>query len=180
MGRKSKLTPEQWEEVLSKAMAEDSSKRAIAKEYGIAESSLRGMINARLKVMKEAAGQIVAAEKNLAKLPHSAQVMVMDHAAQLLRISNHLLVAAMAGARDAEQLACLASRQVDKIDADNPLESAETLSAISALTRLKNESAKLAVDLTKSPQSVQPLPPPNQCVVEMTDEELMAIASQNG
>ncbi|SAL25877.1 helix-turn-helix domain-containing protein [Caballeronia telluris] len=146
MGRKSKLTDDQWEQI-KRRLLEGESRRAIAKEFGISESSIREKVSAQVSEIKSVANQIVITERALSALPISAQITAQNLASKLRSISNHLASAADYGAATAHRLSALAHSEVEKIDDANPLSSAESLRGIAALTSLANESGKIALNL---------------------------------
>lgn len=146
MGRKSKLTDDQWE-AIKRRLLEGEPRRAIAKEFGISESSIREKVSAQVSEIKEVANQIVKTERALAALPISAQITAQNLASRLRSISNHLASAADYGAATAHRLSALAHNEVAKIDDAEPLKSSENLRGIAALTQLANESGKIALNL---------------------------------
>lgn len=146
MGRKSKLTDEQIHEAVKRTI-DGEPIRAIAREYGIAESSLRERISAQVSGIKDAANQIVSAEQKLSALPIAAQITAQNLAAKLRAISDNLLSAATYGAMTAHRLHGMAHEQLDKIDSADLESSEEHLKAVAQLTRVANESSSLAVNL---------------------------------
>lgn len=72
-------------------------------------------------------------------------------------ISTHLSGAARFDAATAHRLAGIANAQVDKVDDSNPMESQEVLQAISTLTKMSNEAARIGVDLINASKK-DPLP----------------------
>lgn len=89
MGRPSKLTEDQWAKIKVRLLNGES-RRAIAKEFGISESSIREKVSAQVTEIKNVAHQIVATEKALQALPISAQLTAQNHASRLRSISDHL------------------------------------------------------------------------------------------
>lgn len=148
MGRKSKLTEAQWAE-LFRRVAEGESRRALSREFGISEASIR---EKEAKIGKTAdvqnvARMIVETERALQSLPVSAQVSAQNLAAKLRSISDSLASAAELGARTAHRLHSLANSEVAKVDDAEPLASMEALRNVGALTKLGNESAAIALNL---------------------------------
>lgn len=146
MGRKSKLTPDQWNEI-QKRHIDGESLRSLAKEFGVSESSARERISAQSAQIKTVANQIVTAERALAQLPVSAQITAQNLASKLRAISDNLASAAQYGAATAHRLSALANSEVAKVDDADPLASAEKLRGVAALTTLANESGKIALNL---------------------------------
>jgi hypothetical protein len=146
MGRKSKLTEAQWAEI-ERRLLEGEPRRALAREFGIAESSIRERLSAQVKETKSVANQIVNTEQRLSALPISAQINAQNLASKLRAISGHLASAAEYGASTAHRLSAIAASEVEKIDDVEPGRSAETLRGVAALTALANESSKIAINL---------------------------------
>lgn len=146
MGRKSKLTPDQWNE-FQKRHINGESLRKLAKEFGVSESSAREKISAQSAQIKSVANQIVTTEQALAALPISAQITAQNLASKLRAISDNLASAAHHGAATAHRLSALANTEVAKVDDADPLASSEKLRGVAALTTLANESAKIAINL---------------------------------
>jgi hypothetical protein len=182
MGRKSKLTDEQWARIKERLL-EGESRRAIAKEFGISESSIREKVSAQVSEIKTVANQIVATERALKALPISAQITAQNLASRLRSISDHLASAANYGAATAHRLSALAHSEVEKIDDASPLSSGESLRGIAALTSLANESGKIALNLLAANKD-RPFEgdenPTNKEPRDLTDEELAAGLAQYG
>ena len=146
MGRKSKLSEKQWADIQRRVL-EGESVRALAKEYGIAESSLRGKISVETAQIKIVANQIVSTERAIQALPISAQITAHSLASKLRSISDHLAAAANYGAATAHRLSALANAQIEKIDDADPMSTADVLRGAAALTSVANESGKMGLNL---------------------------------
>lgn len=148
MGRKSKLTSEQWADI-DRRILENESIRALSREFGVSDSSIRERRDklGKSKTVQEVAHKIVEAENSLAALPISAQVSARNLAARLLSISNSLACAAEHGAATSHRLNALANSEVAKVDDANPMASMESLRTVGVLTKLANESANIALNL---------------------------------
>jgi len=148
MGRKSKLTDSQWVEI-ERRLLEGESRRALAKEFGVAESTLREKVTAQVTQIKVVANQIVATEQALKALPISAQLSAQSLASKLRSISDHLARAADYGAATAHRLSAIAHSEVAKIDDATPLnaQSVESLKGIAVLTKMANDSSSIALNL---------------------------------
>lgn len=106
----------------------------------------------------------------LAVLPVAQQYQAISLAEKLRNISANLAGAAEYGAATAHRLQAIAHAQVQKIDDADPMNSQEQLQAISALTRISNDSAKLGADLVSaSSRNKADEPSP---VSSLSDEEL--------
>lgn len=147
MGRRSKLSGDQWAQVEQRLM-EGESRRALAREFGISEASIRARFpTAQAEQVKAVANQIVAAERALQALPIPAQITAHNLAAKLRAISDNLASAASYGAATAHRLNALANSEVAKVDDAAPLANVEALKGVSALTKLANDSASIALNL---------------------------------
>lgn len=148
MGRPSKLTDRQWEQVGKRLLAGEKA-RHLAKEYGVAESTIRERFSGVNAEIKSVANQIVATESALKALPVSAQIAAHDLAAQLRSISGHLAGAANYGAATAHRLSGIAHAKVQEIDDAAPLDekSLEALKGVAVLTRMANDSSMIGMNL---------------------------------
>lgn len=148
MGRKSKLTPEQWAEV-DRRIIEGESIRALAREFGVSDATIRERIakHGKKENVQEVARKIVDAEQSLAALPLTAQITARNLAEKLLAISDNLASAAHYGAQTAHRLNALANSEVQKVDDADPLASVVSLKGVAALTKLANDSASIALNL---------------------------------
>lgn len=155
MGRKSKLTPEQWGE-LEKALLEGESVRAQARKFGISESSIRERMRnvAKTPGVKEVASMIVeanaakhVAERALSNLPLSAQISAQNLAERLISIGHNLAAAADDGSAIARRLSAIAKTEVQKVDDVDPLATVGHLKSVSTLMNLAKEAAHIPLNL---------------------------------
>lgn len=148
MGRKSKLTPEQWAEV-DRRLLEGDAIRRVAADYPITEASIRARLAkiGKREDVQQVAAKIVDAQRSLEALPISARVIAQNLADKLRSISDSLASAAELGAKTAHRLQHLANSEVGKVDDADPLQSMEALKGVSALTRLANDSSHIALNL---------------------------------
>jgi len=148
MGRKSKLTDDQWAEV-DRRILEGESIRALAREFSISDSAIRERIAKHGKVenVQIVARKIVDAEISLAALPITAQITAQNLAAKLRAISDNLAGAAHYGAATAHRLAALANAEVQKVDDADPLSSLDAMRGVAMLTKLSNDSAQTGLNL---------------------------------
>jgi hypothetical protein len=151
MAKKGVLTQKQWSDIEKRLFAGEGS-RALSKEFGVPESTIRTRYSAQNKKVKEVVNQVIAAEENFYSLPIAAQVSAQSLINELRAVSFHLVGAAKQGAMTAHKLSGIANLQVDKIDETNPLseESQPALEAIAALTKVSNDSARIGIELIKS------------------------------
>jgi hypothetical protein len=104
MARPSKLTDAQWEKIGKRLLAGESAS-SLAREFGVSKASVSARFSERVKNVKDAANQIVAAEAALSKLNVSEQLAARSLADDLKAISEHLAGAARFGAAKS-RLAC--------------------------------------------------------------------------
>lgn len=149
MGRKSSLNEKQWAEIGKRLLAGKESARALAREFGTSEASVRRKFPAQRKDVKTVANQILAAEQALADLPVSSQIDAVNLAHELRAISIHLAGAAKFGAATAHRLAGIANGEVEKIDDAKPLDadSLSSLKTVAVLTKVANEASVIGVNL---------------------------------
>jgi hypothetical protein len=150
MGRKSKLSDAQWKRIEERLLNGEAG-NALAKEFGIAPSTLREK-TAHLKIIKESVNQIVTAESKIQALPISAQITAHSYAARLRQISSGILETAANGVRTSTKLSRLAADAAEEMESFNPDIEADVtrVKTISALTRLSNEAASVGMDLMKA------------------------------
>jgi len=151
MGRQSKLTEAQWE-AIGKRLLKGESASALAREFGVSKSTISGRFSERVQNVKDAANQIVAAERALSKLNISEQIAARSLADDLKAISEHLAGAARFGAATAHRLSGIAHNKAAEIDDQAPLdgESTEALKGIAILTKMANEASEIGVNLLKA------------------------------
>lgn len=150
MGRKSKLTEDQWADV-GRRMLDGESQRALAAEFGISEATLRQYFRKqeKLPTVQKVAGMIVETAAALKSLPISSQVNAQKLADRLMAISDDLAGAASFGARTARQLSELAHKQVQKVNPADPMDagSVEAMKGAAMFTRQSNDSSSIALNL---------------------------------
>jgi hypothetical protein len=186
MGRQSKLTDAQWDEVKQRVLNGES-RRAVAREYGISESALREKISAQISEVKDVANQIVATDRALRALPISAQVSAINLAQKLTSISNHMVCAAEFGAATANHLLSIAHRHAAKVDEANPTSKKSTtaLNGVLALTKAANDASEIGMNLLRAnkeavadlTRKVPPPPVTAEDLAKLTDEELGVFAN---
>ena len=140
MGRPSKLTDSQWDDVGRRLSAGESA-ASLAREFGVSQAVLSVRFS---KFPKETVRKLAT---ELSILPTRAQQAVVTLADELRSISGHLAAAARYGSSTAHRLSALAHGEVQKIDDANPLESVEALKGVLALTRLANDAASTGLNL---------------------------------
>ena len=140
MGRPSKLTPTQWDEV-GKRLSAGESAASLAREFGVS----RPTISERFSEFPTASVKRVA--QDLAMLPPRAQQAAVSLADELRAIGGHVASGARYGAATFHRLAALAHGEVQKVDDAAPLEALEALKGVQVLTKLANDAADPALRL---------------------------------
>ncbi|CAJ0701628.1 hypothetical protein LMG19089_02886 [Ralstonia edaphis] len=151
MGRPSKLTDAQWEEI-KRRLLEGESGRLLAQEFGISETAIRKKVSSQVSEIKSVANQLVSAQSALKSLPISSQISAQTLAQRLMSISGHLASAADYGAATAHRLAGIAHAKVEEIDDAGPLTpgSIEALKGVAVLTKMANESSEIGINLLRA------------------------------
>lgn len=146
MGRQSKLTPAQWQEI-ERRLSNGEGASALAREFGISPASISVKFSKITKKVTETAHKLADAQIALAELPVAQQYQAVSLAEKLQNISHSLASAAELGAKTAHRLHSLANSEVNKVDDANPLDSLDSLKGVGILTKLANESSQIAVNL---------------------------------
>jgi len=145
MGRPSKLTPQQWEQIDERLLRGDTPAN-IAKDF---RGATRQMIEQRGKKkidgIKDVAKQIVSTERNLHRLPPHQQLQAQTLAQRWMRISDNLTEGADRLAGNFFRLSVMASTQLDKVDEIDPEESDRYLKSARRMTQMAAESAEPAL-----------------------------------
>lgn len=155
MGRPSKLTEAQWEEIRKRLLAGEKA-ADLSREYGVSKTRISERVSKRVENIKTVANQIVAAEVSLRSLPVSEQNDALSLADDLKSISRHLAGAGRFGAATAHRLSGIAHMKVSEIDDAKPLdnESLSALKGIAVLTRMANESSEIGLNLLRANKDV--------------------------
>jgi hypothetical protein len=150
MGRKSKLTPEQWAEV-DRRLLESESARAIAASLDVSEAIIRARKKTRVEKIKSAANQIVAADRAIKGLDISSQRIALSWAQKLQAMSDGLAEAGMLGAMNAADLKGLARAELVKameaLQAGRLTDVATALAKMKELGGMANDEADIAIRL---------------------------------
>ena len=140
MGRPSKLTPTQWDEI-GRRLVGGHSAADLAREFEVSQ----GLISQRFsKVSKSKVKEVAQALAELPVKDHTAAVTLAD---ELRSISGHLAAGARFGSATAHRLHALANSEVQKIDDVDPMASLEALKGVAALTRTANDAAMMGMNL---------------------------------
>lgn len=151
MGRPSKLTDKQWEQIGKRLLGGEKS-ADLAREYGVSKAVISSRFSKRTEAIKDVANQIVATEAAMSFLNVSEQMAARSLADDLKAISGHLAGAARFGAATAHRLSGIAHNKVSEIDDAAPMDesSRNALRDISVLTKMANEASDIGVSLLKA------------------------------
>ncbi len=174
MGRPSKLSPAQWDEVKKRKLAGESYGE-LAKEFGVNKATIIKKLKDGLVTVKTVANQIVTAENELRKLPLSDQLLTLSLVDELRAVSKHLAGAAKFGAATAHRLAGIGNALVEQIDDADPLQSMASVKAVAVLTDVANKAAVVGLNLLNANKGQMPIEPP--AVPEALPEDVMDAAA---
>ena len=171
MGRPSKLSPDQWREVERRLNAGESA-AVLSREFGVSQPVISNRFSKVSKEVRKTAEAIAESQNMLAVLPVAQQYQAISLAEKLRNISSNLASAAEYGAATAHRLQAIAHAQVQKIDDADPMNSQEQLQAISAMTKISNDSAKLGTDLINANKGATEPQPPAQSTFTVDPSKL--------
>lgn len=149
MGRPSKLTDRQKAEI-GRRLAQGESGRKLAREFKCSEATIRANVSAQVATIQDVAGRLADAERDLERLPISAQVSARTLADHLKGISSNLAEAALMGSDTARALAIRANKKLKDLDGDDPEKVGAALKSIGALHVIGNEASKTAMGLVNA------------------------------
>lgn len=184
MGRPSKLTDAQWEEIKRRVL-EGEKPADLAREFKVSKTAISVRVSKRVEAVKTVANQIVATERALGQLTVSEQILSTSLAGRLRSISDNLAQAAEYGSATALRLHALANAEVQKVDDSEVLspKSLEAMKGVMLLSKVANEAAESAHNLlSANKERVRtPLTPPGEddplIAHELSDEALAGIAA---
>lgn len=156
MARKSKLTEQQWNEILDRNLAGESI-RSLAKEYGISAMAVQKKISLQAEKVKTVANQVVTTEKAVFDLPISLQSKVYTLAERIRAINYHLAGAAEYGAATAHRMSQIANTLTEQIDETDPESNLDKIRTVAALSDTANRASSIAVSLAKN-SADKPIP----------------------
>lgn len=161
MGRPSKLTDKQWEDIGKRLLLNESAS-ALSREFGISKAAISTRFSKRIETVKSVANQIVESNRSLAKLNVSEQIAALDHAARIQAIQDNYLTAAGYGMSTAARLHGIANMKMQEVSDSDPLDddSRKVLSDIGAITKIANEAGQLGEKmLNANKDSLKQKPP---------------------
>lgn len=148
-GRKSKLTDEQWASI-GKRILEGESIRALAREHGVGEATIRDHFDRKgqdAKTIQQVATQLFEAETAMKQLPVVAQAQARTLANRMRAISEDLAHAAELNSKTALRLSALANEKAGEIDDAKPLDNPQPLRETVALMTAANQAMSTPLNL---------------------------------
>lgn len=150
MGRPSKLTDAQWEEI-GKRLLKGEAAFALAREFGVDRAAVTRRFSQRNATIKATASKLVEAERAMSFLNVAEQIAARSLADDLKAISEHLAGAARFGAATAHRLSGIAHSKVSEVDDAAPLaENIAALKDVAVLTKMANEASEIGVNLLRA------------------------------
>jgi transposase-like protein len=128
-------------------MAAGETPSDLAKEYGVHPSQVTRRVSQVSQSVRNAAQKMAEAQAAVAELPTAQQYHAMSLAEKIRNTMTSLASSAELGAKNSHRLSALANSELMKVDDADPMKSVETLKGVSALTKLANESASIAVSV---------------------------------
>lgn len=176
MGRPSKLTPAQWDEIHRRLLKGEKT-ADLAREFNISKTRISERFSGRFETVQSVANQILTAEQAFQALPVAEQIETVSILNDLRAVSQHLASAAKFGAATAHRVAMIANRQLDKLDEADPLadDGVNTLRVVSAMTEVANKAGQLGIGLlqankeTVKEMNQQAKPLPQRVMVTVED-----------
>lgn len=180
MGRKSKLSEEQWAE-LFRRVSEGESRRALGEEFGLSEASIRqreAKIGKTAEV-QQVARMIVETQAAYESLPPIGQINSQKLAQRLMSITGSMAAGAEMSAMNFHRLSALANAELQKVDDANVLGSEGALKVVAVLTKMANDAAVTPINLLSANKDRIKAEddPDNTLGPELTDVQLARIAT---
>jgi hypothetical protein len=148
MGRPSKLTPAQWQEVERRHLVDGESIRSLAREFGVAHNAIFVRIGPKTKSKKAIANQVAQAEIALASLPPIEQISVRQLADEIKSLALSSTQFAHTNMRTAKHLANVAAASAKKIKPGDIVDgSTPALRSVAAAMAVANEASKAGLSV---------------------------------
>lgn len=145
MGRKSILTPKQWDEIVRRNMTDGVSIRKLSREFGISESGIRDYLRSQKQKIKNVAIQMVNVNEALHSLSPRAQLTAQNVAGKILAMKSNCLDAGMAMSEVSKHIAQATTRQVAK-QKDSDLLTKTMLNDVLLASNVVNSALKPAFE----------------------------------
>lgn len=150
MGRPSKLTEAQWQEITAR-LSKGEKASDLAREFKVSKASVSVRVSKlaknRKEIVESVANQLVSSAKAYGALSVSEQQDALSLGVRLTNTSYHMGGASETGAAIAHRLTRIASTEMDKVDDANPLETLHHLKAVSTLLQVAKDAAHIPLNL---------------------------------
>lgn len=146
MGRPSKLSDSQWDELNRRILAGERA-ADLAREYGVSKSAISKRCKTPLDEVRSVANQVLAAESALKSLPVSQRNMAVDLIDELRQLSMSTALVARLGMQTAHRLASIANEEVQKVGDADPLKSAVSMKTVEWLGEIVRVHASVGLNL---------------------------------
>lgn len=159
MGRPSKLSEVQWEQIGKRLMNKESLS-SLAREYKISVPVLSSRFSKKLLIVRDVAQRLVDVDAAVAALAPSDRTLAYSLADDLRAVSSHLATAAKFGSMTAQRLSVIAHAQTDQLDETADIsKNIAVLHSVGAFTATANEAAKIGLNLLAANKGATPSPP---------------------
>lgn len=156
MGRPSKLTPQQWDDVIRRHLDGESISK-LAAEFEISRAAMSEKVKERADKIKAVANQMVAAEREFKSLPVSDRVHAVTVRDRLSVLMDVYLQTAETAARNSMHMHNLAAEQKQFIDDATPFGSKASSGAVKSfmsLTMAGNAAMVIPSTILKASQDM--------------------------
>ena len=146
MGRPSKLSEAQWDEILRRNTAGESAS-ALAKEFNLSKAAVSKRIAKPATYIKDVVNQVLTAEVALKSMPPAHRLVATDLIDELRQLSMSTVQVATLGMRTAHRLAAIANEQAQKIDDADPMADASAVKSVGVLGEMVKTHASVGLNL---------------------------------
>lgn len=157
MSRTSKLTPEQWDEIIRRNLINGESIRSLAREFDISEAAVRTYIKAHKKKIENAANQIIIATDAISDLSINSQITANKLAYMRMAMRQNSAEAAEAMSYVANKVGQAAKRKVDKLSDEDlmtePMIKGIVAAAITVNNSLRPAHEYMAIESKEKPEN---------------------------
>jgi transposase-like protein len=157
MGRKSKLTEDQKADIQARLAAGESC-RAVARDIGVNEATLRRNFSTQTKQIQTVAKKLACVEAEVEVLPISTQLTIRSLAANMRTTAANLAAITALNTRTAHRLAKLADKSMNRLEdpeADPDGKAAEILN-LATYGSLSHNLSRVGVSLVTAGHPLKP------------------------
>ena len=191
MPRKSKLTENQWAEILQRNIVGEEGIRELAREYGVSDTAIRKRISFQRDQIKATAFQIIETEGKFKSLPVGSQIVCANFVNELRAMSGNMLSAAVDSSITSKKLAKMARIYSGRLKENpQPEEVPEQILNLRAVEEMQNIAIKantiplnllmVSKDNAARLFSIPSDPDELQDLKNLTDEQLLSLVEAKG